>query len=86
MNTDKKSKANQEKLIELNQRTMKNREEINLRFAQNIIDWYFSKFELDWQTFLESKRIALITNTSFTPNVIHFRKNYSATEAENRCS
>lgn len=86
MNTDKKSKANQEKLIELNQRTMKNREEINLRFAQNIIDWYFSKFELDWQTFLESKRIALITNTSFTPNVINFRKNYSATEAENRCS
>lgn len=86
MNTDPQSLETREMSTKQAQSARMNREDINLRFAQNIIDWYFSKFELDWQTFLESKRIALITNTSFTPNVIHFRKNYSATEAENRCS
>ena len=86
MNTDIQTKGNLEMSIEQIQSEMKNREDINLRFAQNIIDWYFAKFGLDWQTFLESKRIALITNTSFAPKVLQFRSNYSVTEAENRCS
>ncbi len=79
MRTDLESTENKEMSVEQTESAMTNREDINLRFAQNIIDWYFSKFGLDWETFLESKRIALITNTSFTPN-------YSVTQAGNRYS
>ena len=79
MSTDLLSTGDLEMSLEQTQSAMANREDINLRFAQNIIDWYFSKFGLDWETFLESKRIALITNTSFAPN-------YSVTEDGNRCS
>jgi|Laugresp1bdmlbsn_1035097.scaffolds.fasta_scaffold176420_1 hypothetical protein len=86
MHTDMLSTENREMSAEQTQSAMRNREDINLRFAQNIIDWYFSKFGLDWQTFLESKKIALITNTSFAPRVIQFRSDYSVTEAESRCS
>lgn len=86
MNTDPKSLETREMSTKQAQSARMNREDINLRFAQNIIDWYFSKFELDWQTFLESKRIALITNTSLAPKVIHFRSDDSITEVGNRCS
>lgn len=86
MNTDPQSLITREKSTKQTQSAKMNREDINLRFAQNIIDWYFSKFELDWQTFLESKRIALITNTSFAPKVIQIQSDYSITEVENRCS
>lgn len=86
MNTDLQFVSTLEKFEKLSQGAKTNREDINLRFAQNIIDWYFSKFELDWQTFLESKRIALITNTSFAPKEMPLHSNYSITEVGNRCS
>jgi hypothetical protein len=87
MNTSIRSSRKQKKAIEQTQFVMKNRKDINLRFAQKIIEWYFSRYALNWRTFLEAKRIAQITNnTSFVSKVFQFRTNYALNEAENRCS
>ena len=44
--------------------------EINNQFAQRIIEWYYSKYALNWETFLEAKKIELITNNkSFASSV-----------------
>lgn len=86
MNTDVQSIEDQEMSTKQTQLVMTNRQDINLQLAQNIIDWYFSKYALNWSTFLEAKRIALITNdTSFVSKALRIYSGYSLTEAESRC-
>lgn len=87
MNTKTPSTGVRRMSMEQTQYAITNRQDINDRFAEKIIDWYFSKYSLNWETFLEAKRIAQITNnTSFVSKAFQFRMKNSATEAEIRCS
>lgn len=73
--------------MEQTQYAITNRQDINDRFAEKLIDWYFSKYSLNWETFLEAKRIAQITNnTSFVSKAFQFRMKKPTTEAGTHCS
>jgi hypothetical protein len=87
MNTKLQSAERSEISIEKTQFVITNHRDINLRFAQKIIDWYFYRNSLNWETFLEAKRIAQVTNdTSFISKVFQVRPDYSLTAVESRCS
>jgi GH35 family endo-1,4-beta-xylanase len=84
MNTESKSSNSQEISIEQAQYVINNRHEINNQFAKNIIKWYFSRYALDWKSFLEAKKIVQITKE--TPLPLQFRISDVITVAESYCS
>lgn len=84
MNTESKPSNSQEISIEQAQYVINNRHEINNQFAKNIIKWYFSRYALDWKSFLEAKKIVQITNE--TPLPLQFRISDVITVAESYCS
>lgn len=84
MNTELKSSNSQEISIEQAQYVINNRHEINNQFAKNLIKWYFSRYALDWKSFLEAKKIVQITNE--TPTPLQFRISDVITVAESYCS
>jgi hypothetical protein len=62
--------------MEQTQSIITHQRKINDQFAQRIIDWYFSESTLNWETFLDAKKIALITkNPSFTSEAFQSKSN-----------
>lgn len=84
MSTESKSSNSQEISLEQAQYVINNRHEINNQFAKNIIKWYFSRYTLDWKSFLEAKKIVQIT--SETPIPLQFQISDVVTVAESYCS